>query len=29
MFDTFERSPEPIAGIKFPAKKANKGQQDT
>ena len=27
--ETFERSPDPIAGIKFPAKYANKGQQAT
>ena len=29
MLETFERSPDPIAGIKFPAKYANKGQQAT
>ena len=29
MLETLGRSPEPIAGMRFPAKKANKGQQAT
>ena len=29
MLETFDKSPDPIAGISFPAKKAKIGQQDT
>ena len=29
MLETLERSPEPIAGINLPAKKANIGQHTT